>query len=77
MNTLTLVTQTVKQNFLFRVYRHYVIDSLLIVKNFGFKELLRRRGKKFFLIIFSYYLVRDTLVYILIPLCLAKGLFYY
>ena len=75
MNTLTIVSKTIQQNFLFRLYKHFIIDSIIVVKQFGFKELLRRRGKKFFLIIFSYYLLRDTLVYIVIPLCVAKGLF--
>ncbi len=75
MNTLTIVSKTIQQNFLFRLYKHFIIDSIIVIKQFGFKELLRRRGKKFFLIIFSYYLFRDTLVYIVIPLCVAKGLF--
>jgi hypothetical protein len=72
---LTLIAKTVRQNFLFRLYRYYIIDSILIVKKFGFKELLRRRGLKFFLVIVTYYLVRDTLIYIIMPFCIAKGLF--
>jgi hypothetical protein len=72
---LTLIAKTIQQNFLFRLYRYYIIDSILIVKEFGFKELLRRRGLKFFLVIVTYYLVRDTLIYIIMPFCIAKGLF--
>lgn len=72
---ITLIAKTIRQNFLFRLYRYYIIDSILIVKEFGFKELLRRRGWKFFLVIIGYYLVRDTLVYVIIPFCIAKGLF--
>lgn len=72
---LTLIAKTIQQNFLFRLYRYYIIDSILIVKEFGFKELLRRRGLKFFLVIVTYYLVRDTLIYIIIPFCIARGLF--
>jgi len=75
MIMITLIAKTIRQNFLFRLYKHYIIDSILIVKEFGFKELLRRRGWKFFLVIVGYYLVRDTLVYIIIPFCIAKGLF--
>ncbi len=74
MQTLSLVANTVKKNFLFRLYKHYIIDSIVIVKKFGFKELFRRRGLKFFLVIFTYYLVRDTAAYVLIPLCIAKGI---
>ena len=75
MSTLAIVAKTIQQNFLIRLYKHYIIDSILIVKQFGFKELLRRRGKKFFLVIIAYYLVRDTLIYIVLPFCVAQGLF--
>ncbi|GAB4300712.1 MAG: hypothetical protein Kow0098_28350 [Ignavibacteriaceae bacterium] len=61
--------------FLIRIYKYYVIDSIIIVKKYGFKELLKQRGLKFFLIIITYYALRDTLVYILIPLLIAKGIF--
>lgn len=74
MIMITLIAKTIRQNFLFRFYKHYIIDSIFIVKQFGFKELLRRRGWKFFLVIVGYYLIRDTLVYIIIPFCIAKGL---
>jgi hypothetical protein len=74
MHTLSLVANTVKKNLLFRLYKHYIIDSVVIVKKSGFRELFRRRGLKFLLVIFTYYLVRDTFVYILIPLCIAKGI---
>ena len=72
---LTVIAKTIQQNFLFRLYKYYIIDSILIIKNSGFKELLRQRGLKFFLIIFAYYLVRDSLIYIIIPFCIARGLF--
>ena len=75
MSAFTLVTSKIRENSLFRLYKHYIIDSIFIIKDHGFKELIRRRGKKFFLIIFLYYLIRDSLVYVIIPLCIAKGLF--
>jgi hypothetical protein len=58
-----------------RIYRYAVIDSLRIVKRQGFRELLRQRGWKFVGGIAAYYLVRDSLLYIVVPLCLARGLF--
>jgi hypothetical protein len=58
-----------------RLYRFAVIDSLLIVKQHGIRELLRRRGWKFVAGVCGYYLVRDTLLYIVLPVCLARGLF--
>lgn len=75
MSALTFVAKTLRQNFLFRLYKHYVIDSIILVRKFGFKELVRKRGVKFLYIIIGYYAVRDTLIYIVIPYCVASGLF--
>lgn len=58
-----------------RLYRYAVIDSLLIVKCQGLRGLLRQRGWKFFAAVIAYYLVRDTLLYIVVPLFIARGLF--
>jgi hypothetical protein len=74
MTALTSVAAVVQENALFRFYKHYIIDSTLILKRFGFKELVRQRGWKFLLAIFAYYLVRDTILYVAIPLCVARGL---
>jgi hypothetical protein len=59
---------------LFKVYKYYIMDSILIVKKEGFKSLIIKRGWKFFIIIAAYYGVRDTILYILIPFLIAKGL---
>lgn len=75
MSHLTLVANKVRNNFLFRLYKHYIIDSIIIVKDFGLKELIRRRGFKFLVAIFSYYLVRDSLLYIIIPFAVANQVF--
>ena len=39
----------------------------------GWKGLLRRRGWKLVAIVVLYYLVRDTILYIVIPLAIAAG----
>lgn len=57
-----------------RLYRYAVIDSLFIVKRHGVRELLRRRGWKFVAGIIGYYFVRDTLLYVVVPLLIARGL---
>jgi hypothetical protein len=62
-----------KKNFIKSVYKHFITDSIRIVKESGLKELLRRRGWKFFLIIFLYYLIRDSILYIIIPFYVAMG----
>lgn len=59
---------------LFRFYKYYIIDSIMIAKDHGFKELFKRRGWKLLLIIISYYAVRDTLIYLVIPYLIAKGI---
>jgi len=59
---------------LVKLYKYYIIDSIIIVKNHGLKELFNRRGWKFLLIIVSYYAVRDSVIYIIIPYLIAKGI---
>lgn len=76
MQTLTkseLITR-LKGNFVFRFYKIYIIDSIIITKNQGFKQLIKQKGWKIFLIIFLYYLIRDTLLYIVIPFFIARGI---
>lgn len=62
------------KNILIRFYKYYIIDSILIVKREGFKVLLKKRGWKVFAVIIAYYTVRDTILYILVPYLIAKGL---
>lgn len=62
------------RNFLVRFYKYYIIDSILIVKREGFKSLIKKRGWKVFAVIVAYYTVRDTILYILIPYLIARGI---
>jgi hypothetical protein len=41
----------------------------------GFRGLFKRYGWKVFVIFFCYYLIRDSILYILLPYLIAKGLF--
>lgn len=63
------------KNILVRFYKYYIIDSILIVKREGFKALLKKRGWKVFAVVIGYYTVRDTIVYIVVPLLIAEGIF--
>ena len=66
----------IRKNYLavvFDLYKYYIIDSLLIVKEFGIKELIKRRGKKFIYLVIGYYLIRDSFLYIIIPYLFARG----
>jgi hypothetical protein len=74
MTALTTTITLVQKNPLLRLYRHYVIDSVLILKRRGLRELVRQRRWKFLLLIAAYYLVRDTIFYVAIPLLVARGL---
>jgi len=57
-----------------KLYHYAVLDSVRIVHRRGWRELIRQRGWKFFAAILAYYIVRDTLLYVVIPLCVARGL---
>ncbi len=57
------------------LYKTHIIDSVIIARREGIRELIRKRGKKVLLFVVAYYTVRDTLVYIILPLCIAKGIF--
>jgi hypothetical protein len=74
MSAVSAAVAVVQQNPLFGLYKHYIIDGVVIAKRHGFKELIRRRGWKFLLLIAGYYLVRDSILYVAIPLYLAHGL---
>lgn len=71
----TFASYILHRNIVVKLYKHYIFDSIRIVRRNGFKELLRRRGWKIFIVIGGYYLVRDTIVYVVIPYCIAGGLF--
>ncbi len=58
-----------------RAYRTAVPDSLAIVRRDGWRALLRQRGWKFFAAIVALYLVRDVVIYVLVPICIARRLF--
>jgi len=71
---LTYVNRLATKNIIIRIYKYYIIDSIVLVKREGFKALLRERGWKVFVIIIGYYAVRDIILYVLIPLLVANGL---
>lgn len=43
-------------------------------QSLGWQGLLRRRGWKLVLVVFVFYLIRDLLLYVLLPLAVAAGL---
>ena len=45
-----------------------------VIKKNGFKGFIKIYGWKVVVVVFLYYLVRDSILYILIPYLFAKGL---
>lgn len=76
MNTVIgILNMLAAKNIIIKLYKYYIIDSILIVKREGFKSLLKKKGWKVFGIVIGYYAVRDTILYIVVPLLIAQGIF--
>ncbi|NIV73234.1 MAG: hypothetical protein GWN44_11365 [Calditrichae bacterium] len=76
MNILATVLFTIRNTFFYKLYKYYITDSIQIVKEHGFKELLRQRGLKFLMVIVIFYLIRDTILYLIIPFLVAREIFF-
>ncbi len=72
-NTKIAIADRLRSHIFFKLYKTYISDSILIVRNEGFKELLKRKGWKFLAVIVLYYLIRDSIIYIIIPVLIVKG----
>ena len=48
---------------------------IIFYKENGFKKTVKKHGWKLFIIIFMYYLIRDSILYIIIPYFALKGVF--
>ena len=57
-------------NSLFKKLKEY----RQVIKKIGFKGFIKIYGWKVVVVVFLYYLVRDSILYILIPYLFAKGL---
>lgn len=44
-------------------------------KESGVKGVLRKHGWKVFAVVFTYYLIRDLLLYVFFPYLIARGFF--
>jgi hypothetical protein len=49
-------------------------DGIQVARRHGFKELVRRKGKRVIFAVIAYYLVRDSILYLLLPYCIAEGI---
>lgn len=62
---------TFKEKLIPKFLRKYVF----YYREHGFKKTVKKFGWKLFAIIFLYYLIRDSILYIIIPYFVLKGIF--
>ena len=53
-------------------YRFWVHANIALLRERGFRAVLRERGWKHFAVICFYYLIRDSLLYLVVPYWIAK-----
>lgn len=63
-----------KTKFLDRWTPQVLREAKQVFREGGLKGVIRRYGWKFFAVFFTYYLIRDVTIYILIPWYVAKNL---
>mgnify|MGYP004171421571 CR=1 FL=1 len=66
-----LSKMTIKEKLIPKFLRKYVF----YYREHGFKKTVKKFGWKLFAIIFLYYLIRDSILYIIIPYFVLKGIF--
>ncbi len=54
-------------------FRAQCQEMRLIWREKGFKALIKHYGWKFFLVVFCYYLIRDILLYLVLPYFIASS----
>lgn len=64
-----------KSSFLERLTPKFIQEARQVRKESGYRGLVKRYGWKLFAVFFTYYLVRDSILYILLPYLIARGLF--
>ena len=62
---------SIKEKLIPKFLRKYVF----YYREHGFKKTVKKFGWKLFAIIFLYYLIRDSILYIIIPYFVLKGIF--
>ena len=55
---------------------NFLQEYIAVFKEDGFKGVLRKGGWKILFYFFMFYLIRDSILYILIPYLVVKGFFF-
>jgi hypothetical protein len=58
-----------------RLVPAFLLEYVQIWRKEGFRALIKKKGWKVVVLIICYYLVRDSILYILIPYLIARGIF--
>ena len=53
----------------------FISESIHIYRDSGLKGLIKKKGWKFVFYFFMFYLIRDSIIYILIPYLIGKPIF--
>ncbi len=62
-------------SFLRKIWKPgFVQEWTRLLREQGVKEFIRRKGLKILLVIVLFYLIRDGLLYVVIPLLVARGI---
>ena len=69
---LTSAVDIVRTSILYRWYKFFILDSIVMIRQSGFKEFVRKRGWKVIAVVIVYYLIRDSFLYILLPYLVAR-----
>lgn len=57
-----------------RRLKQFLRDARQVVREDGFKALVKKYGWKLLAVFFFYYLIRDTILYIVIPYLVVSGI---
>ncbi|MGZ3696048.1 MAG: hypothetical protein ACXWQO_18480 [Bdellovibrionota bacterium] len=74
LETEVISTESISQgSFMARLAPKFLREVRDVFKKEGMRGAVRRYGWKLFAAFFAYYLVRDSIIYLLVPYLIAKG----
>lgn len=68
-----LVDSSERESFSDRFVPKIVREALDVYRESGFRGITKRYGWKVFAVFFAYYLIRDLILYVMIPYLAYKG----
>ena len=68
-------TEVTRKSWRDRLVPTFIFEYVQIWRKEGFRALIKKKGWKVVVLIICYYLVRDSILYLLIPYLIAKGIF--